>query len=1357
MDSEPCEANLDRSREGASRPGKDICYNPGMDKEPVAGQDIGAAVRKVRALLQQAMLRDRAYVGRKLQALIDRSPRARDPKTSLEALGGFEKRLEASIREKEERIARCPALRYPRELPIVARRQDIVRAIKDHQVVIISGETGCGKSTQIPKFCLEAGRGAVGKIGCTQPRRIAAITIAHRIAQELGEPLGRSVGYKIRFQDRTSHDAYIKIMTDGMLLAETQGDPRLYEYDTLIVDEAHERSLNIDFLLGITRTLLDARPDLKLVVTSATLDTEKFSRAFGRAPVIQVGGRMFPVEVEYASEEDAREAGAARRAEDADYVERAVKAVDRLKARHGPGDILVFMPTEQDILEACEKLAGKHYVGTTILPLYARLPAAQQGRVYSVHGAKIVVATNVAETSLTIPGIRFVVDTGLARISQYQPGTRINSLPVSDISRASADQRKGRCGRVQEGVCVRLYTKEDYEARPEFTPPEILRSNLAEVILRMIDLRLGHPSDFPFVDMPHPRAVKDGFDTLFELGAITGKGRDFALTPLGRRMAPMPLDPRVSRMLLKAAEEGCLREVAVIAAALSIRDPRERPPDQTAAADARHALFTHPDSDFLSLFNVWEAYRMANRETGSQNKLKKFCAENFLSFPRMREWGFVHEQVLAILEEQKVPPGRREKLEMSEGLYAAIHRSILSGFLSNIAVRKEKSVYTAAKGREVMAFPGSTVFGKARPWIVAADMVQTSRLYARTAAKIDPEWLEELGGGLCRYSYSDPHWDRERGEVTAKEKVTLFGLEIVPGRNVAYARIAPDEAHEIFIRSALVEGDVEDPPAFLKHNLELAAKVAELEEKLRRRDICVPDDDVARFYSSRLAGMHDLRTLEREVRKRGDGFLRMTEKDLMRVDPDEEKIAAFPDVLDVDGRPFRAVYRFAPGEESDGVTLKVPASLVKSLPAEPLEWGVPGQYTDKITALLKGLPKRYRKLLMPLAEKSDIIVREMKPTDVSLFRTLARFVKQRFQVDIPASEWARAELPLHLRTRVAVTDHEGREIAAARNLDILRKSAVATGVPEDSPAWKSAKERWERADIPGWDFGPLPETVAAGPYTAAFPALEAGEKGVNLRLFRSREEAAAAHPAGVAALLLPRFAKDLDFVKRYLALPEECDASALFFGGKAAVMKAMAEALKREVFRKNVRTREEFDALAAGAVRDLFAKGTELKDLVVRILGAYGKVRGALPKKAAPAASFSGLGRASAEGGLSGSIKAELERLVPADFLETRTMDALRQLPRRLEALKIRAERAKYDPEKDRKKEEQVEPYTLALGRIVKRFDRDTSPEKKAAVEELRGMIEEFRVSLFAPEVKTAYPISAKRLTLKIKDIEAMG
>jgi ATP-dependent helicase HrpA len=739
-------------------------------------------VRRIRSLLSQAMLRDRAAAGRRLSTILQKGRRPAESPALLEDLGAIEKRLEESVRERCVRFERRPRVHYPGELPITAARPEIVNAIRRNPAVIISGETGCGKSTQIPKMCLEADRGIAGRIACTQPRRIAAVTIAHRIAEEMGEPLGLSVGYKIRFQDKSSREAYVKIMTDGMLLSETRSDPRLYEYDTLIIDEAHERSLNIDFLLGIARTLLDVRPELKLVITSATLDTEKFSAAFGNAPIIHIGGRLYPVDVEYMPPESAPD--------DTDYVDHAVRTVEKLKSRRQPGDILVFMPTEQDILEACERLEGRRYPGVTVLPLYARLPGTQQGRVYSVKGPKIVVATNVAETSLTIPGIRYVVDTGLARISQYQPGTRIHSLPISPISRSSADQRLGRCGRVEAGLCVRLFSQEDYESRPQFTPPEIVRSNLAEVILRMIDLGLGHPSEFPFVDRPQTKSVKDGYDALVELGAITGKGRDFGLTPLGRRMAPMPLDPRISRMLLEADKEACLSEVAVIAAVLSIRDPRERPPDKAAQADQAQAVFRHPDSDFLTLLNIWDQYQRARKELRSQNKLKKYCLENFLSFPRIREWGFVHDQILSILEEQRIVPKRRERHEISKGLYAGIHRSILSGFLSNIAAHKEKSIYAAAKGREVMVFPGSTLFGKSRPWIVAAEMVQTSRLFARTAAGIDPEWLEEVGGNLCRYSYSDPRWDEERGEVRAKEKVALYGLEIVSGRDVSYGRIA---------------------------------------------------------------------------------------------------------------------------------------------------------------------------------------------------------------------------------------------------------------------------------------------------------------------------------------------------------------------------------------------------------------------------------------------------------------------------------------------------------------------------------------------------------------------------------------
>ena len=1267
-------------------------------------------------------------------------------------------------------------LRYPKELPITAHRGEIVRAIKHNRVVIICGETGCGKSTQIPKMCLEAGRADAGLVGCTQPRRIAAVTIAHRIAEELGESLGATVGYKIRFQDKTSPRTLIKIMTDGMLLAETQSNPTLSAYGTLIIDEAHERSLNIDFMLGIARTLLPRRRDLRLVITSATLDVETFSRAFPGAPVIEIGGRLYPVEVEYLPAE------ALPGADEGDYVDLAVRAVERLKSRRLVGDILIFMPTEQDILETCERLEGKRAPGMAVLPLYARLPAAQQGRVYSVTGPKIVVATNVAETSLTIPGIRFVIDTGLARIAQYQPGTRINSLPISPVSRSSADQRKGRCGRVAAGHCIRLYSQDDYEARPRFTPSEILRSNLAEVILRMIDLRLGHPLDFPFVDRPQAKAVKDGYEELAELGATIGDAREVRLTELGRRMARMPLDPRISRMLLEASEEGCLAETAVIAAALSIRDPRERPPDQAEAADAAQLVFRHPDSDFLTLLGIWDRFHEGSEKRPSWAKLKKFCHEHFLSFTRMREWIFVHEQILAIVEELRIPAGRRRRSEMTPDLYGRIHRSILSGFLSQFAVHKEKSFYTASKGREVMVFPGSALFGKAKPWIVAAEIVRTSQLFARMCAKIDPDWLERLGGDLCRATHIDPRWDEDRGEVRATEKVSLFGLEIVSGRDVAYGPVNPDEAHAIFVREALVAGRVKEPPAFLRHNLELVRKVADMEEKMRRRDILADEEDQAAFYENRLAGVFDLRGLAQRVRKSGgDAFLRMSEKDLIRARPDEGELRQFPDELTLEGKRLKASYRFAPGEKDDGVTLKIPAGLIASLPAQSLEWGVPGQYKERITALIKGLPKRYRKHLVPAPEKAEIIVRELAVTGPSLFETLAKFVKERFRVEIPAAEWAKAEVPDHLRVRVAVTDHEGKEIAASRDIEALRKAGRGVVLPEDSDAWKQAQASWEKRGITTMDIGELPETVMAGHYTTAYPGLESAgagagesegkEKGksaslvakaadgsaagavvgiVNVRLFRSRQEALDSHLNGIEALLLPKFAKDLEFVKRTLVLPEEPKASYLPFEGKAALERRMAERLRAEVFRKNIRTGDEIKAYAGTVVKGLFEKGHLLRERTLGIIEARQKVRRALSK--VEAAGRLGPVLKSILAG----IRAEADALLPPDFLDLYDLDRLEHLPRYLEALAVRAERAGHGPEKDRAKAEQAAPFLTALDKLLIGLKPGDAPEKKAAVEDYRWLVEELKVALFAPELKTTVPVSAKRLAAKLKAIEAL-
>ncbi len=1241
---------------------------------------------------------------------------------------------------------RTPVLRYPKELPITAHRGEIVRAIKHNRVVIICGETGCGKSTQIPKMCIEAGRAEVGLVGCTQPRRIAAVTIAYRIAEEMGESLGSTVGYKIRFQDKTSPRTLIKIMTDGMLLAETQSDPSLAAYGTLIIDEAHERSLNIDFLLGIARTLLPRRRDLRLIITSATLDVETFSRAFPGAPVIEIGGRLYPVEVEYLPAE------ALPGIDESDYVDLAVKAVERLKSRRLAGDILIFMPTEQDILETCERLEGKRTPGMTVLPLYARLPAAQQGRVYSVTGPKIVVATNVAETSLTIPGIRFVIDTGLARIAQYQPGTRINSLPISPVSRSSADQRKGRCGRVAAGHCIRLYSLDDYEARPRFTPPEILRSNLAEVILRMIDLRLGHPLDFPFVDRPQAKAVKDGYEELAELGATTGEAREVRLTDLGRRMARMPLDPRISRMLLEASEEGCLAETAVIAAALSIRDPRERPPDQVDAADAAQLVFRHPDSDFLTLLAIWDRFHEGSEKRPSWAKLKKFCHEHFLSFTRMREWIFVHDQILAIVEELRIPAGRRRRAELTPDLYGRIHRSILSGFLSQFGVHKEKSFYTAAKNREIMVFPGSALFGKAKPWIVAAEIVRTSRLFARMCAKIDPDWLERLGGDLCRYAHLDPRWDEERGEVRATEKVSLFGLEIVSGRDVAYGPVNPDEAQTIFVREALVAGRVKEPPAFLRHNLELVRKVADMEEKMRRRDILADEEDQAAFYENRLAGVFDLCGLIQRVRKSGgDAFLRMSEKDLIRARPDEGELRQFPDELTLEGKRLKASYRFAPGEKDDGVTLKIPAGLIAGLPAEQLSWGVPGQYKERVTALIKGLPKRYRKLLVPAPEKAEVIVREMTVTGPSLYDTLAKFVKEKFRVDIPAAEWAKAEVPDHLRVRVAVTDHEGKEIAASRDIEALRKAGRGVVLPEDSEDWKRAKATWEKRGITTLDIGELPETVMAGHFTTAYPGLEIVSAGVNVRLFRSRQEALDSHLKGIEALLLPKFVKDLEFVKRTLVLPEEPKTAYLPFEGKAAIERRMAERLSAEVFRKNIRSGDELKAYAGTVVKGLFEKGHILRERTLEILEARQKVRRALTK-----AEASGRPGPVLKSILAG-IRAEADALLPPHFLDLYDLDRLEHLPRYLEALAVRAERAVHGPEKDRSKADQAAPFLAALDKLLKELKPGDPPEKKTAVEEFRWLVEEFKVALFAPELKTAVPVSAKRLAGKLKAIEALN
>ncbi len=1296
--------------------------------------------------MPQAMLKDQSIVRKQLQELNRMDRGGVSLKKLQHQFTALEKRLQDSFHKRQARLRNKPAVSFPEELPITSKSREIICAIKENQVVIISGETGCGKSTQIPKMCIKAGLGIYGQIACTQPRRIAATTIAKRIAEEMGENLGRSVGYKIRFKDRTPHSAYIKILTDGMLLAETQADPLLYEYDTLIIDEAHERSLNIDFLLGIARSLLVSRPELKLIITSATLDTEKFSRAFNSAPVIEAGGKLYPVEVEYRSP-----GGGTEKAEDQDYVTEAVKAVHSLRLQKPPGDILIFMPTEQDILETCRKLEGRKYPAVTVLPLFARLPGTRQGRVYSVKGPKIVVATNVAETSLTIPGIKYVIDTGLARISHYLAGTRINSLPISPISQASADQRKGRCGRLKAGYCTRLYFEDDFSSRTRFTIPEILRSNLAEVILRMTAMQLCHPATFPFLDRPLPKHIKDGYDTLLELGALERKGRDYRLTSKGRLMARMPLDPRISRMLIEARNEGCLHEVAIIASALSTRDPRERPPEKESQADQMHAPFKDPDSDFITLLNIWNKYNSKWEKLTSQNKKRRFCKEHFLSFPRMREWTYIHEQIMMILKELRISVGSEKAKKKSKTFYAGIHRSILSGYLSNIAVNKQNKIYTAPKDREAMIFPGSTLFNKTPPWIVAAEMVFTSRLFARTVAKIDVKWLESLGKGLNKYSHSNPRWDKKRGEVVADEQVTLYGLEIVSGRRVSYRPINPKHAHRIFIRSALVEGQTQNPMKFIDHNRNLVKKLSIMENKLRRRDILVSEEVIEDFYSTRLEGISDIRSLERKIKLiGGDDFLKLTEKQIIRSLPGEEELAFFPDEIDIGNMRVKASYTFAPGEEKDGVTLKIPARRIAEVPEESLDWSIPGFFREIITALIKGLPKRYRKQLVPAAEKADIIANEIERSGGALPNALAEFVKKRFHANIPAPEWAQVDIPRHLKMRLALTDSEGKELKAGRDLEELVRTGREVSVSRDSGAWIKARKKWEQTGLKSWDFGALPEHIPVGVLADAYPGLEPAEEGVNVSLFHRQEDALNSHRLGVQALLLKKYAKDLDFAGGYLKLPGEHETQTLFFGGKTALEKGMYKNLKKEIFQKNLRSREDYLAYAETIGSALFEKGHILRETVLKILDAHRRTCAALVE----AEKSSKTGKAVLA--LCKQIREDLDTLVPKNFLELYSLDRLKHLPRYLDAVQMRIERGKNNLEKDRQKTLNVEQFQRSLDRMQESISSETSMGKKASIEEFRWMIEEFRISLFAPELKTPFPISAKRLTQKLTALDKM-
>ncbi|MGZ6220919.1 MAG: ATP-dependent RNA helicase HrpA, partial [Syntrophales bacterium] len=933
-------------------------------------------------------------------------------------------------------------------------------------------------------------------------------------------------------------------------------------------------------------TLLRKRRDIKVIITSATIDAEKFSRVF-HAPIIQVSGRMYPVEVRYQPlDHQLEESG------EITYVDCSVTALEKIMEDRSEGDILMFMPTEWDIRETCQLIEAKFDHGAVVLPLFARLPWREQRRIFQpASKRKIVVATNVAETSITIPGIRYVIDTGLARISQYNPRSRTTSLPVRAISRSSADQRKGRCGRVQNGVCVRLFDKADFENRPLFTEPEILRSNLAEVILRMLSLNLGDISTYPFIDPPHTKNIRDGIDILREIGAITtdprneepAGGKHYSLTERGMIMARLPIDPRISRMIIEAERERCVNEILIISSALSIQDPRERPAECEKEADKVHARYADPSSDFMTLLRIWNKYHDLMQTAKSKGRMKTFCREHYLSIRRMREWVDVYDQLKAILDEQGWRI--RQRIETDDkALYDGIHKSILSGYLSNIAMRKEKNIYAAARGKDVMIFPGSGLFNKGGGWIVAAEMIETSRLFARMAANIKVEWLEELGGGLCRRTYSEPHWSRDRGEVVAYEQVSLFGLVIVTKRPISYGPINPDEASELFIRSALIEGDLRKPFSFLLYNLGVIERISDMEDRIRRRNLLADEDELARFYRERLPRIYDTRTLQKLIRDKGsDDFLRMKEEDVMVRTPEEGELAQYPCDVTLDGHRFTCDYRYEPGHPEDGVTVKVPLHMISAVPAVSADWIVPGLMRERITALLKGLPKEFKKKLQPLSQTCDIIMAEMADDGYPLISSLGKFIHQRFGVDIAASSWNTDAIDDRLQPRFAVIDERGNELKASRDISSLQKNIL---VETQSIAFEKACNSWEKMGVTTWDFGDLPDAIALesrGQLEGyAYPGLEAATGNVNIRLYKNKHDAEVFHRKGVAALYKIYFKNELKYLKKSISLDGDMKKWADSFGGARLVESAILEKVAHDLFSKNIRSGDTFIRYAEG-------------------------------------------------------------------------------------------------------------------------------------------------------------------------------
>ncbi len=1248
-----------------------------------------------------------------------------------------------------------------------------MNAIAAHPVVILAGETGSGKTTQVPKMCLAAGRGTRGRIGCTQPRRVAALSLSRRVAEEVGVTWGREVGCKVRFSDETTRETVVKFLTDGMLLAEAQGDPLLSEYDTIVVDEAHERSLNIDFLLGHLRQLRFRRPDLKLIITSATIDTEAFSAAFDGAPVIVVEGRMYPVEVIYAPLDalgsDALE-GEERRAEAMHYVDGAVDSAERIAGSAGTGDILVFMPSERDIRETCELLSGR-LKGWDVVSLYGRLTNEEQRRVFSTgQRRRIVVATNIAETSLTIPGIRYVVDTGLVRMSRYSPQARTRRLPIEPVSQSSADQRKGRCGRIGDGVCIRLYSEEDYLARPRFTQPEIQRANLADVILRLRAGGFGDVERFPFISPPATKAVRAGYALLEELGALA-PGAGHELTPLGSELARLPVDPTVARMILQARAEKAVEEVLVIASGLSIQDPRERPQEKRAQADAAHRRFAHPDSDYLTLLKIWDAYH-TDVESMSQGRLRAFCRSHHLSYMRMREWRDVHSQLLDVIrgDERRlssvfdgVRPGADRSAAFGSPAYRAIHRSILAGLLGNIAkLDEEDGGYRAAHDRHVALFPGSVLSrrGSEAPerrrqkeseprkptkvprWIMAAEIAETSRLFARTCARLDPAWVLDLGAHVVSRSHSEPFWSAESGKVLVKQRTRLYGLEIET-RSVGFGAIDSRAATAIFIREGLVNDTITWPFDFLAHNRKVRENVEAALTRARHGAHQGVDEALYAFYAARLTEVSSVAELVDLVRERRHGekrFLMAEVSDLMGPAVPEADTQAFPAALPLDNRAIPLNYVYRPGKDDDGATLTVNVRDARSLTQAQVDWAVPGHLAEKVEHFLRALPKEERKRFMPLPEHARRMTEslskgsrsgEMRKTVPEM---LTEHVREAYGAWIDPSLWHGKPLPDHLRVRVRIVDDEDREIAAGRDLGAVlaalesrEKKGAAALTREEPGVWLEARRKWEVRPEKSWVFGTVPGRVIvaerAGVTTYGYPGLEAGAAGVALRLFHEEDKARAASRAGLDSLLATELRHDLGWVHRDLKAVASLGALLATLKPAEELQDDALHCIRDWACGRAVQPMDEttFKATAARAREELRGIVPRFTDLLKEILTLRQELL--VAKNPYP------------------SLAKEIEDLIPPGFVSLTPYVQLQHFPRYLKAKKTRVIKRRENLQRDADRQREVDPFAAEAARVGGAF---------------RWLAEEFRVSLFAQELGTVVPVSRVKLEQALESPSAV-